>query len=520
MPTATSCFWKIAYIVSKLEISSSTRRIIFLIVAVTIPLVTAAQSLGQSMPAVWMNYDGRLEVFYRGAGGACYHSWQQSAAVESNWANNASLGGVIIGQPVAVSNGDGRLEVFAVGTDSNIYHTWQISPGGGWSAWAGVGFGPVSQSPSVVETAGGILQAFAVAGGTLYTSQEQIPNNSSSWGPWTPLTGASIAAPPSTIRDYDGNLYIFSQGTNGAALYNVWSPSSSSWSGWSSLGGGIIGPPTAAINLDGTIEIVVIGTDHAVYHNWQTGSGSWSGWNYLGGWLSAAPSVVANKDGTLEIFAVGSDSQAWYNRQLSPSGGWSGWYGMGGGLSSTISAFRNVDGRVEIFTQVSNGQIFFNYQMSPSGGWSNWYPIGGTSNPTPSQSAATGVVQFGARGGTPSAAEQSAFWLFGKSKPTPAGGPTPTLPSPYPHWPCATVRVSFLNFGRKFLDERQQALDNWNKELKSTYPTQPRPPVYFTQGPGDGIHTLTVKLTPFSTAVYGSDPKDIVTVQGGLWAEQ
>jgi hypothetical protein len=129
------------------------------------------------------------------------------------------------------------LEIFAEGTDGNVYHNWQVTPGGGWSGWAGLGGGPITQPPSVVENSDGTLQVFIVNNGVVYTSQEQTPDDSSSWSGWIALGGASVAAPPSTILDYSGNLYIFAQGAMGL-LYTIL--------GLRLVAHGAVGPPWEA----------------------------------------------------------------------------------------------------------------------------------------------------------------------------------------------------------------------------------------------------------------------------------
>jgi acylphosphatase len=95
---------------------------------------------------VFVNSDGRLEVFARGTDGALWHVWQE-APHAGPWSGWASLGGVITSDPVAIDNSDGRLEVFARGTDSAVWHIWQQAPHAGpWSGWASLG-GSVINNP-------------------------------------------------------------------------------------------------------------------------------------------------------------------------------------------------------------------------------------------------------------------------------------------------------------------------------------------------------------------------------------
>jgi hypothetical protein len=44
--------------------------------------------------------------------------------------------------------------------------------------------------------------------------------------------------------------------------------------------------PTATENLDGRIEVFLLGTDAKLYHRWQnTPDGAWSNWAGMGGML-------------------------------------------------------------------------------------------------------------------------------------------------------------------------------------------------------------------------------------------
>lgn len=263
------------------------------------------------MPNVWMNYDGHLEVFYS-MSGVPYHSWQLSPAVEQNWAANDPLGGGIVGSPAVAADSGGRLEIFAEGGGGAIYYNWQITPGGAFSGWSLLTYGPVAGPPAVAENTDGTLQVFAVMNDTVYTDQQMTAGDNSDWTGWVGLSGASIATTPSTITDYSGNLYIFAQGTDSAAWYNVRSAATGAWSGWSSLGGTIFGSPSAALNLDGRVEIFVQGGGNGVFHNWQNSDlSTWNGWVSLGGAVLAPPTAVVNADGRIEIFAVGTDNGAY-----------------------------------------------------------------------------------------------------------------------------------------------------------------------------------------------------------------
>src|ERR1700679_3701948 len=88
--------------------------------------------MSQSLQA-YLNFGGRLEVFFTDAQNVLYHQWQ--IEVGANWSGRNFLGTADNkALKIAVSeNPDHRLEVFYIGTDNGLYHTWQVE-GGGWSS--------------------------------------------------------------------------------------------------------------------------------------------------------------------------------------------------------------------------------------------------------------------------------------------------------------------------------------------------------------------------------------------------
>ena len=119
----------------------------------------------------------RLDIFARGGAGDVVHmfydptvpdtlgGWGPSRSGQVQW---ESLGGQILGSPVAVSWGPQRIDLFAVGTNNYIYtkhwdgHHWQPTHGGGWA-------GPLGDRPvkpgslCVVSDQPGQIDLFALA---------------------------------------------------------------------------------------------------------------------------------------------------------------------------------------------------------------------------------------------------------------------------------------------------------------------------------------------------------------------
>ncbi|GAA2155637.1 hypothetical protein GCM10009760_55740 [Kitasatospora kazusensis] len=78
---------------------------------------------------------------------------------------------------------------------------------------------------------------------------------------------------------------------------------------------------------DGTKELFVVGTDHAVWTNWSYTNGSWSGWQSMGGGVESGITVGGKADGGWSFFisATGTDGNTWY-RQRSANGYWGPWH--------------------------------------------------------------------------------------------------------------------------------------------------------------------------------------------------
>ena len=97
----------------------------------------------------------------------------------------------------------------------------------------------------------------------------------------------------------------------------------------------------------------------------------WSGWLSLGGRDVRAPVVGANVDGRLELFVVGGDGVLYHKWQAVPNGTWGDWYSAGGtALSEDLTVARNADGRLQVFVVGGDGSLYTTWQTSPNGTWS------------------------------------------------------------------------------------------------------------------------------------------------------
>jgi hypothetical protein len=101
--------------------------------------------------------------------------------------------------------------------------------------------------------------------------------------------------------------------------------------GWQSLGGRILDNPRVIRNSDGRLELFVEGTDHAVWHSVEVGINSapqapaafseWSAWSTLGGIITGDVVPALDASGAVNIFVQGADRGLWYLTQPSP-GSW------------------------------------------------------------------------------------------------------------------------------------------------------------------------------------------------------
>lgn len=293
-----------------------------------------------------------------------------------------SLGGIIISSPAMARNQDGRLEVFAIGVDNCLYHIWQTAPNNGWSGWARLGTLRVKGAINVIRSNDGKLVVF-IRGedNAIWHIWQTAPN--SGWSNWESLGGNKTSAPAAVVNA-DGRMEVFARGTDNAIYQKnqTW-PNGPWWpvfGFWNSLGGVLVGPPAAARNADGRLEIFARGTDNAIWHKWQLSpGGGWSGWASLGGVLTSDPVVGTNSDGRIEVFALGTDNAVWHIWQTAPNNGWSSWASLGGRFpaGSMSSVTRNGSGRLEVFHRGLDGAVYHTEQISSPPFWSVWQTLAG-----------------------------------------------------------------------------------------------------------------------------------------------
>src|SRR5262245_13794394 len=286
-------------------------------------------------------------------------------------------------------NGDGRLEVFALTNQQQIWHIWQVSPGGDWAGWSLLSSASVTASAIAVgQNADTRLELFGIdTGGAVLHSWQLAPSADwSDWSDWSPMVNPEPGGGLTVVRSADGRLEIFLTPSNVAS--NVWhayqATPNGGWSEWSPLGEPIglpIGHLRGAQNADGRLELFAMTPSDGVWHIYQsTPGGDWSGWMSLTS--AEAPNLEMalgrNIDGRLEVFLLGTNhvSHAW---QTVPNDGWSDWNPMTetDPTGTHLAVARNADGRLEAFLISSVGNALHTAQTVANGGWSAWQELDG-----------------------------------------------------------------------------------------------------------------------------------------------
>jgi len=237
--------------------------------------------------------------------------------------------------------------------------------------------------PAVVVNVLGRLAVFAVApNGELW----HIWQESSGWSNWVFLDGGlDPKFPLAAAFNKDRRLEVFGVASGSHAIWRIWQLSTSGpWSKFASLGGtvdGFLGAPAVGTNMDGRLELFVIGTDQGMGHNWQVWPGcGWHseshGWEPLRGRFGSPPGAALNGNGVLVAFANGPTGvELFADWQVCPGCGWYGWTSLGKTVTTSFSAIApvvatNGDGRLEVFLhEASHGVIRHTWQTSNAGGW-------------------------------------------------------------------------------------------------------------------------------------------------------
>jgi probable HAF family extracellular repeat protein len=266
-----------------------------------------------SEPALVTDSNGQLEIFVISADG---YLWNLAQTAPGNWSGAVwhSIASGVKGRPsVARYTGNGRLQVFARAADDSVIYLAQ--PDAGSSPWSAVSLGGVITSNPAASPFGSSVVALGTDQ-ALWRINFDFSGNL--YSPWTSV-GGSLKGDPVPV--YLGWVV---RGSDDA----VWAQSEY---GWQSLGGRILDNPRVIRNSDGRLELFVEGTDHAVWHSVEVGINSapqapaafseWSAWSTLGGIITGDVVPALDASGAVNIFVQGADRGLWYLTQPSP-GSW------------------------------------------------------------------------------------------------------------------------------------------------------------------------------------------------------
>lgn len=270
----------------------------------------------RSLPAAFRNQDARLEAFLVGNDGTLWHNWQrQTNQQDNNWAGWSSLGTpaqtLLAGDPAVFINFDGRLEVFVYGSDgasSRIWHIAQVARNNGWSGWSSFDFPQgIEESPVVSRNPNNQLQVFlnTPLGRTKFLTQ-------TSPGNWTGASVGDLSGPtagpiigPVVAQDNSGLLEIFVVGEDGALYRNQQTSTAGAqmWGGWISElnpqnppnpSVSVAASPAGFVNQNGLLEIFVLDNFGVLWHKWQaTPGGDWVNWEQLSQQLPTSVGVMS-----------------------------------------------------------------------------------------------------------------------------------------------------------------------------------------------------------------------------------
>ncbi|WP_406192913.1 hypothetical protein OH807_01800 [Kitasatospora sp. NBC_01560] len=135
------------------------------------------------------------------------------------------------------------------------------------------------------------------------------------------LAGIGLSAAPASAGDIGGTpAHCSSKQFGGTFL----------------CGGEYDGGVTSFAFRDGTSEIFVIGTDHAVWTRWTTNSsGKLSAWTSMGGSFTTKVDITRQTlGGAFTITSRGSDNRMW-SRDRAQNGNWNSWYTYGPPIAGT-----------------------------------------------------------------------------------------------------------------------------------------------------------------------------------------
>lgn len=322
--------------------------------------------------------DGRPNVFVVRNG----TPFTRKQATDGSWTGEAAVGspgGALAPGLVAANLPDGRIQLFgrrikdhhlvtiAQSTSGTFSGSWTSlgNPNSGGARAAEVGI------PAVVANANGRLQLFVKNGGGGLSTRTQ---SGSRWNGWVDLGGSDLQDGVSAAVNLDGRIEVFASSRDRIVHWYQTAPNGSYVLNNSFPSVAPSSPPTAARNQDGRLEIAYRRAGGAdVMINWQVSPGDgWSNAASLGGHAGvgqvASVTGPPGPDARIMMFARNGGGGVSMIRQGRPNAGYGGWEDLQGLVHDFPSAFVAGNGTVTVFAIAADGTIHHRSQASPGGG--------------------------------------------------------------------------------------------------------------------------------------------------------
>jgi len=276
--------------------------------------------------SVARNQDGRLEVFAIGSNEQIYYNYQ-TAANSPSFAGWLFYGGTAIKDLAAGRHPNGRLGLYALGSDGYVYRREQTSPGAGWDEWQYMPGTPLTKIALATQASGKLMLLGLDAGGGMWSA------------PLSPTTGVGSYESIGgwQIQDFDatseqdGRIHLFAVGGD-AYVYEQeqlapYGPmgTTADFGGWFGVGGADVRSTSAALNQDGRLQLLEIGTNGKVFDKvQQSAGGTFSPPAHLNGPVSKQGAVERRPDGKLEAYVITSSGELYQTWQYDVGGSWLG----------------------------------------------------------------------------------------------------------------------------------------------------------------------------------------------------
>jgi CHAP domain len=249
--------------------------------------------------AVWTS-DDTMSLVARGQDNAIYYREVHNAG--RSWGSFHRIGGDISYAPSIVKRPDGTLDVFAVGVNGALYQTWKSPGSATWHALVNLG-GKLTSAPSESWSADGTVLTLVARGSN---GEPYVRTYNGSWGTFRPLNAQILGAPRLVIRP-NGWTDVFATGTNGD-LYQITKTGSTWPASMASQGGTLTSSPAAAWAHDGrTLTLAARGANGGLYARIYAAASSWQPYQALDATIIAAPEIVRRPDGSWDMIVVGTN---------------------------------------------------------------------------------------------------------------------------------------------------------------------------------------------------------------------